>query len=102
MYHKSGDDGQIYVFRLVEWRGRTKQLPNYSFEYVSGFPCDSMSAESTDKIPSEISRPFAMLCAIQSAVCIRGTSDLCESGSTSFPTACTSASPSLLSGHYKM
>ena len=46
-----------------------------------------MSAESADEIPSEFSRPFTMLCTIQSAICIRGT--FCairhESGSTSSP-----------------
>ena len=44
-----------------------------------------MSAEITDEIPSEISRPFAMLCTIQSAVCIKGTSDLCNSSRIGFP-----------------
>ena len=31
------------------------------FEHSSGFPCDSMSAESTDEILSEFSGQFVML-----------------------------------------
>ena len=73
-------------FMFSDWlmiqRGGTNRLPNYTFEHSSVFPCDSMSAESTDEIPSEISRPFAMLCTIQSAVCIK---DLCNSSRIGFP-----------------
>ena len=69
---------------MIRWGG-TNRLPNYTFEHSSGFPCDSMSAESTDELPSEISRPFAMLYTIQSAVCIKGTSDLCNSSRIGFP-----------------
>ena len=69
---------------MIRW-GRTNRLPNYTFEHSSGFPCDSMSAESTDELPSEISRPFAMLYTIQSAVCIKGTYDLCNSSRIGFP-----------------
>ena len=70
---------------LMTQRGETKRLPNYTFEHSSGFPYDSGSAESTDEILSEFSRRFAMLCTIQSAVCIKGTSDLCNSSGIGFP-----------------
>ena len=60
---------------MIRWGG-TNRLPNYTLEHSSGFPCDSMSAESTNELPSEISRPFD---TIQSAVCIKGTSDRHES-----------------------
>ena len=46
------------------------------FEHSSGFPCDSMSAESTDEILSEFSGQF------RDVICIRGsatTSDQCDS-----------------------
>ena len=70
---------------LMTQRGETKRLPNYTFEHSSGFPYDSGSAESTDEILSEFSRRFAMLCTIQSAVCIKGTSDLRNSSQIGFP-----------------
>ena len=75
-------------FMFSDWlmiRGGTNRLPNYTFEHSSGFPCDSMGAESTDEIPSEFSRPLAMLCTIQSAVLIKRTSDLCNSSRIGFP-----------------
>ena len=73
-------------FMFSNWimiqRGGTNRLPNYTFEHSSGFTCDSMSAESTDEMPSEFSR---MLCTIQFAVCIKWTSDLCNSSRIGFP-----------------
>ena len=61
------NQGMMGEFMPSDWlmirRGGTKRLPNCT-----------LSAESTDEIPPEISRQFAMSCTIQFAVYKRGTS----------------------------
>ena len=54
-------------FMFSDWLmiRRTKRLPNYTFEHSFGLPCDSMSGESTDEIPSG---QFTMPYTIQSTV----------------------------------
>ena len=66
MYYKSGDDEQVYVFRLVD-DTTTKRLTTHS----NILPVSPVGAENTDEIPSEISGQFAMPYKIQSTVCIR-------------------------------